>query len=423
MPARIKSWTTVAAWWLLPVVIGVLVVQAYHPLWRPHLQVDVVTFQLRAVYFLDHASWAGLGHNEYQPGALWFFVLLGPLSAAAHNFDAFLTATILVNAALLVGHFYLFARYGPRHAPLVLLVLALASGPILLHRFELIVSLIVLVAWFRFRFLDTSGGAFLLGIATAIKVYPVVLLPVILVAAARRRFGSAIEAGLAFAGGLAIPVGLYLATGGTIAALREALSFHQSKPVGLEGVVGVSVMLVQWLLGLPLRITPGFGVHGFTSDVPLLTNSVLDLVWLVPTGLVFLAIVWLSSRRGLANPVYALVLLMVFVIFSKVLNPQYLWWFLVFLPWVAASWWSPARWVLVVAIAAASLLLTQLIYPINYSEYLAWFNQPGQSPWLFIASVVRNVLLLLLLGLTLPEIYRRARVRRRAPAATTAQAA
>ncbi|HSH21461.1 MAG TPA: hypothetical protein VK992_02435, partial [Candidatus Caenarcaniphilales bacterium] len=391
---------------LLPVVIGVLVLQAYHPLWRPHLQGDVVTFQLRAAHFLDNSSWAGLGYNEYQPGALWFFVLLGRLTPAVHNFDGFLTATVLANAALLAAHFAFFAWLGPRTAAPVFLALALAAGPILFHRFELLVSLIVLVAWLLFRFRSFAGAALLLGMAVAMKVYPAVLLPLVVVAAARRRREAGVLTAVAFAAGVAIPTGLYLVTGGTPTELVEALRFHQQKPVGLEGVVGTVVMLVQWTLGMPVRITPGFGVHGFTSDLPLLTNSVLELLWIVPTGLLFLAIVWRFRRRGLAHPAFAFALLLVFVVFAKVLNPQYLWWFLVFLPWIPPAWWGTLRWRAVLVAAIAALLLTQVVYPIFYSDYLAWFQQQFDSAALFYLGLLRNALLLVLLGLTLVALYR-----------------
>ena len=48
--------------------------QANHDGWIGHLRIDPVVYQARASAFLDSGSWAGLGTNEYQPGALWFFV-------------------------------------------------------------------------------------------------------------------------------------------------------------------------------------------------------------------------------------------------------------------------------------------------------------------------------------------------------------
>jgi hypothetical protein len=403
-----NSRASLTTWLLLPAVLGILVFQAYHPLWRSHLQVDVVTFQLRAAHFLDTGSWANLGYNEYQPGALWFFVLLGRLTPAVHSFDAFLTATVLGNAALLAAHFVFFARFGPRYAPVVFLVLALAAGPILFFRFELLVSLIVLVAWLLHRYRAFSTAAFLIGVAVAIKVYPGVLLPFVLLAAARERISIGVQAGGAFVLGAAIPALSYLALGGSGTALLEALRFHQLKPVGLEGVVGTSIMLLQWVVDVPLRITPGFGVHGFTSDLPLLSNSVLEMLWVFPAGLLFLGIAWRFWRRGLAHPAFAFGLLLVFVILAKVLNPQYLWWFVVFLPWIPRAWWGTLRWRAVVAVSVASLVMTQVVYPVYYSEYLAWFQGAFDSPLPFYAGLLRNLLLLALVGLTLDALYRHA---------------
>jgi hypothetical protein len=231
----------------------------------------------------------------------------------------------------------------------------------------------------------------------------------VLLAAGRRRIEEAIETGVAFAVGVTIPTALYLVSGGSAAALVDALRFHSQKPIGLEGVVGTVIMLVQWAVGLPLRITPGFGVHGFTSDLPLLTNSVLELLWIVPTGLLFLAMVRAFWRRGFGSPALPFTLLLVFVVFAKVLNPQYLWWFVVFLPWIARAWWSSLPWTAVLVIAVASLLVTQVVYPLYYTEFLDWFSQRYESPALFYASIVRNVLLLVLLALTMVAFYRQSR--------------
>jgi len=57
-------------WLGLIVVLALLISQAYASVWRPHLQVDVVTYQRRALTYLSDSSWGALTVNEYQPGAL-----------------------------------------------------------------------------------------------------------------------------------------------------------------------------------------------------------------------------------------------------------------------------------------------------------------------------------------------------------------
>ena len=63
--------------------------RASDPRWLGHLQIDPVVFQTRAVSFLEHSSWAHAGTNEYQPGALWFFVATACGLEDPRTFDDF----------------------------------------------------------------------------------------------------------------------------------------------------------------------------------------------------------------------------------------------------------------------------------------------------------------------------------------------
>lgn len=402
-----RQWLVRTQWIFLGVVLLVLVVQAYHPLWRPHLQVDVVTFQMRAVHFEQTGSWAGMAYNEYQPGALWYFVGLGALTSTPQQFDAFLTTTVLANLALIAAHFYFFKRHSHPYAPHFFLFLLLATGPILFFRFELVVSLLVLWSWQYFRQHRWGVSAGLLGLAVAIKLYPVVLLPLVVAEAARRKNWRQVMLAVPwFMLGLLGPVVLLMLFGASGESIKAGIDFHNLKPVGLEGLWGSGITLLQSWLDIPLRITPGYGVHGLTADLPLLSNKLLNQAWLLPYGIVMLATAWLFRRRGYTDPGLAFFLLLTFVLFAKVLNPQYVWWYVVFLPLIPLSWYSPRRWVLVLLTAGASLVLTQWVYPLHYSEFLSWFTTQDSSPTLFYLSVLRNVLLVALFALSVLGFWR-----------------
>jgi threonine/homoserine/homoserine lactone efflux protein len=83
----------------------------------------------------------------------------------------------------------------------------------------------------------------------------------------------------------------------------------------------------------------------------------------------------------------------VFVVFAKVLNPQYLWWFLSFMPLVVLTH-NGRLWWIVAAALGLSAALTQLVYPLNYTEFVNWFRTASGSSLWFTVILIRNGLLL-----------------------------
>jgi hypothetical protein len=382
-------------WLGLVVVLGILICEAYHPLWRPHLQADVVVFQKRALSFMANSSWGALGRNEYQPGALWFFVLLGFLTARAATFDAFLTTTVLVNSFLIAAHVFVLSALRVTRAVASFLLLTLATGPILLYRFELVTSLLVLGAWCALQRGLFVWAAGMLGFAIAIKVYPLVLVPICVAAAVQsggwRLAGVAIVVGVA---AVATPVVAVQMWDGTFTGLIDSLKFHQLKPVGLDGLWAGVIVALQTIGGMPVRMTSGYGTHGLTSDLPLLTNRVLDAIWLLPYVFV-LWLMWRSRHHHLfRTPLLPFTVLLVLVVFAKVTNPQYLWWFASLAALIGPLDVGRRLWWVMIALLCVSAGLTQLVYPVHYTEFLNWFRTgDGSAAW-FAIAVFRNCLLL-----------------------------
>ncbi|MGH9856472.1 MAG: glycosyltransferase 87 family protein, partial [Acidobacteriota bacterium] len=382
-----------------------LIYQGYSPAYRVHLQTDVVVFSQRALPFLAENRWAADDVNEYQPGALWWFVFMGYMSASAGEFNSYLTTTVLFNAALLALHVWLMWRWSGGTGAFIMILLALAAGPLLLYRFELIVSLLTLLAW---RLLMTKRlrlAAGLLGLATAIKIYPVILLPFVLLSEWRQRGAKrAAAALLVFAGAVATPVIAVLATGETLHDLYTALQFHHHKPIGLGGMWGNIVVLLYDFLDTPLQITAGYGVTGLTSTIWPLTNNLLNYTLLFPL-LIFLGWVVYSTRRRpssfIGEPLMFLTILLLFIFLGKVLNPQYLWWPFVFIPLAYQRISSREIAGTITVLAIGSLLVTRLIYPLHYDEFLQVFLERSRDHWLWYAILLRNGMLLAMTVLSL----------------------
>ena len=80
--------------------------QATHALWYPHIAVDPLVYWNRAIGFHENGgTWASMGMNEYQPGALWFFAGVMGLVGGKCEFEPFLHALMTVNWGLFLYAF------------------------------------------------------------------------------------------------------------------------------------------------------------------------------------------------------------------------------------------------------------------------------------------------------------------------------
>ncbi len=368
---------------------------------------DSVTFYNRAIHFLSNGSWAGLGYNEYQPGALWFFVLVAKLAINLKNYDSFLFALILTNIVLIIAHFVFFLRFSHKYAPILFSLLVLAAGPILLFRFELLVSLLVLIAWHLFRRKKYAWSAFALALGTSIKIYPAILFPLLIFEIARKKkWPSMATAVIFFAVGLTLPVLSFIWLGGDFGGLLTSINVHSLKPIEIEGVWGNLIALMNAGFGISFAVTPGFGVYGITSSLGLLSIANLNRLP-IAVAIVLLAIIgWVYRKKGYSQVGLAFIVILVFTLLGKVMNPQYLWWFLVFLPFLPLKWFSKTGWFLVYILGFFSLVLTQLIYPIYFDAFINWFRPPIEVNPLLAMLTLRNLFLLIMLGFGLYGLKR-----------------
>lgn len=376
-------------------VCWVLWFQANHPLWQPHIVVDPVVYWNRAASFFDSGgSWAQIGTNEYQPGALWFFSAIMAATPGARDFSVFLSALMVVSLVVIAAHVALARIFVSNRAGWLMLFFALLVGPILLCRFELVVSLLVVAAWIFWQRGNFMPAGFLLGAAIATKVYPVLLVPLLLIGAWREgkwsRAGAALFA--CAAGGFFVTGGLGLFGcdwGDIVASLR----FHFDKPFGVEGLLGSGIPLLQAVLGIPLRMAPRNGIHGFESSLGALPTLLLEWCWLGA----FAVVAWLIVSRcpraeRCAAPGAIFVLFGWYVLLGKLTAPQYAWWALPFLALAPASFLSRSEWKFLLVLLVVALLAAQMVYPLNYSEFLGCFSDNFMANRIFLLNTAKNVL-------------------------------
>jgi hypothetical protein len=372
---------------------------AWHPWWYNHAVVDPIVYWNRAGHYFNAGwSWHDLGLNEYPPGALWFFALV-MLISGTEPLEYFLGHLMVFNILLLGVHIFLARIFVSERAAWVMLFLGVLVGPILLHRFELLVSLLVLCAWLRWRAGNFGWGAFFLGLATATKVYPLLLAPLLGVAALRKKgFLGGAQVLAAWVAGVTLPAGLLYLGGSNLGDMVSSFRFHLDKPFGVEGLLGSGIPIMQWLAGIPLRMAPRNGVHGFDVDLPAGSAFAMEWLWLP----VILAMLWgilrLPRSEYCASAPALFVLFGWYVLLGKLTTPQYAWWALPFLALTPREWMPQATWRGILFLVTAALLGSQVVYPVFYSEFLQEFAGNPLEGRIFWINAIKNLLWLVVLS-------------------------
>jgi hypothetical protein len=371
-----------------------LLFQAQIPLWSSHLQVDVLTFFNRSKFFWDNYSWKNLVLNEYQPGALLFFLIPGFFIQTKNVFNRYQEIFFCLNFLLLNVHFYLYHLQKPFWANLVLTAILFFSGPILLFRFELFTSFLVLLSCFFWKKSKPSLSFFILGMSVAVKLYPILILPYFLILSFKQK-GKIFKLMFSFFSGLFLPVIICWLLGMEFSSIIFGLSFHSHKSVGLEGMPAMFITIGQKLItgSYPVYIS-GYGVNGLNPPL-WLSLTVFNYFWVIPLICLYLFI-YLKAKSTFSYEVVFL-LILTFLIFSKGLNPQYIFWFLFFFP-LFSDYKKISNFFIDLILVILIAFLTQLVYPILYTDFLSKFYTLGEMPQIFYIQILRNLFILLLFG-------------------------
>jgi len=205
------------------------------------------------------------------------------------------------------------------------------------------------------------------------KVFPIIFLPYLLLLLRRRSVFL-----IYFLEALIVPILIFFILGGNREQVATALQFHNLKLISIESLPGS--LITGWSLlvnGQAPALLAGYGIWAVPGPAEL-----FNYLWLAPIGLVY----YLIYRRGIKvfNWNIPLVLILTFLVFSKNLNPQYVWWFMALLPFVKAD---RLTWILTLAVA----LLNQLVYPIFYTTLIEEFYQKNSSYWIYYLLLLRNL--------------------------------
>jgi uncharacterized membrane protein len=264
----------------------------------------------------------------------------------------------------------------------------LLLGSVLLSRFDLWPTAIVVGALAALVSGRLRLGSGLLGLGVAAKLWPGVLVPLVLtyVWRERGRREALVCAGVLGAVVLAcfLPF-LVLAPVDTLDSIwRQA-----RRPLQIESLGSALLLAAHHAFGLDLTMKSSSGSQNLDGTLPDVVAVVQGLVQL---GV--LVALWVSFARGPASRErlvrYAAAVICAFVAFGKVLSPQFLIWLIPLVPLVRGR-----RGLAASALLAAALVLTQLWFPYRYWDLALRFDTAAS--WLVLARDLVLVALLVVL--------------------------
>jgi hypothetical protein len=335
---------------------------------------------------------------EYPPAAVPVFVLpaLAREDDYSSAFELLMWACAVAAIVALGLALAAVDASSPRlYAAIGFLALApLALGTVILSRYDFWPGALAIGAVAAFVSRRERLGFGVLGLAVAAKIYPLVLLPLALVWAARRGTRE-LWIGLGcFVGVLALCfVPFFVLSAGGVA---HSIATQLGRPLQIESL-GASLLLAAEQLGLyDATVESSHGSQNLAGSLPDTLAALLTAFQLVAVGMVWA--VFAARDRGreglLAGSAAAVA---AFVALGKVLSPQFLIWLLPLVPAVAGSGGLAAC-----AVLLAALVTTQLWFPFRYWDVVA-LEPVG------LLVVVRNVLLIALYAILLFVLSRRGR--------------
>jgi hypothetical protein len=229
------------------------------------------------------------------------------------------------------------------------------------------------------RDLLTPIGFFLLALGGMVKLWPLVIVPVAVVWLWARGQRSAAVLGVI----LTVVVSLLILAPFDRHGLRDAVRFHQDRPVQIESTPATVLYVLgrSYVTGDPIRpdVYKSNGLDGGAAHTVAVLFQLLQVAGVLGAA----ALAARGERDVRRLGLCAMLAVLAFVAFGKVLSPQYLVWLM---PFAAVAWAWGAR--VPAALTLAAAVVTQLEFPSRYFHLLT-----GDGTTFAIVGV-RNALLI-----------------------------
>lgn len=283
--------------------------------YRQHLLFDVTVYFSRAGFLFQNKNLTGV-ENEYLPLATGFFALFSPVFFFSNKVEVYELVFKMGNSLLLLLLAWLVYRYKSWKGLVLFDFFVLVAGPIILYRFELLVIILMILSVLVFQKKRFTASAILLSLGMLTKLYPLLLLPYFCVLAWRQK--NLREAGhylLVFTLTTAVGILLYFVLTHTgIKELIGSLDYHKDKPLGLDGPLGGTIQLINYLkLGHTAPLVARHFTWGVDDNFLIVPMTVLTYLWIIPVGAFYIWL-WFSKTKQ-ANFLFVITFLMSFFVF------------------------------------------------------------------------------------------------------------
>jgi glycosyl transferase family 87 len=330
---------------------------------------------------------------EYPPLALVPMTLprlLWPFGTPSD--EALVLLFALVEGLLAVAVGWLIGRVSPDRLRAIATwaALVLLAGGSIAWRYDLWPAATVLIAFAAAGRGRPGLAGLVLGVGTMLKLFPVVVLPIL----AARSVAMRDWAGLArLLGGAAAVVGVVMGVS-SVAAGSDSLhwvTYEIDRGLQLESTGSGVLLLLHVVAGRPSAVEHAFGtlqVVAPGADAIVAATPVVELLVLAVVGVVAL----LRFRRDTASEgaiqgttvaTAIVAVLVALIVSSKVFSAQYIVWFLPLVPFLPGR----LRWMGLVIAG-----LSTFIYPLSYAGL--W----QLDPLMAVVLNVRNALLIVFLA-------------------------
>jgi hypothetical protein len=224
---------------------------------------------------------------EYPPGALAAIVPPALGKPAEHAYAVRFEVVMVLLFALTID---VLARRRAR-AALVVALAPLLLGEVVFKRFDILPALLTLVALLLIQRKRYASSAAVLGLGTAVKLFPVLLLPIVLIAAGRRAAPKALAA-FAAACALAFVPFLVLSPHGVVASIHDQVSRH----LQIETPLASLALLAHTVAGLKIGVVSESHTYGLGGTSGFLLAAATTMAFVAA-----LALIWWRASCSVAS--------------------------------------------------------------------------------------------------------------------------
>jgi uncharacterized membrane protein len=337
--------------------------------------------------------------SEYPPLALLSFLLPGLITSNTMAYSWAFAAELMIFdmiALMVIADLASTLKISIKNALLVYTLVIVATGPILVARYDLLPAVLVLGALWSFIKGKNKLAWAAAALGFAAKLYPIIILPIFVIYQLKnRQYSRMITGGAVFLGVtllLSLPWIIIDAPG-----YWHSWTYHLERGLHSESTYGTALLTGQVLGLTTVQGALTFGSWNLSSP---LADSLAKMSFYIAAAVlivVYALYVWrmpkepegeltakLSESSAARLLKFTVLTVAVFLLTNKVFSAQYLAWLCPLLPLVAdRRFFAPMLFI-------AAAVLTQYIYPYNYNSF-----ELGEALPVLVLTF-RNLLLILM---------------------------